>query len=137
MALNAKLFMRGNYDVLECEYEFLQPVKGNGQPAGRPNGGLIQLIIVSPDDSDLQFHAWMREKTEMRDGVITFLVVSDSNKTTTKTVHFKDAYCIKLREFFNAQNEFQMCTKLTISAGEISFGKGREITFKNDGKLSY
>ena len=136
MALNAKLSMGGSYDVLECEYEFVQPIKENGQPAGRPGGGLILLTIISPDDSDLQFHEWMKEKTEMRDGIITFLVVSDSNKTTTKTVYFKDAYCVKLCESFNVQSEFQMCTKLTISAGKISFGKGSEITFKNDGKLS-
>lgn len=136
MALNAKLIMGRNYDVLECEYEFAQPIKENGQPAGRPGGGLINLIIVSPDDNDLQFHTWMKEKTEMRDGLIEFLVVSDSNKTTTKTVHFKDAYCIRLSEYFNVENSIQMCTKLTISAGEVSFGKGGEVTFKNDGKLS-
>lgn len=135
MALNAKLSMGGDYDVLECEYECAQPIKG-GRPSGRPVGGIIQLIIVSPDDDDLQFHSWMKEKTEMRDGVITFLVVSDSNKTTTKTLSFKDASCIKLSEYFNVQNEIQMCTKLTISAGEISFGKGGEVIIKNDGKLS-
>ncbi|MFV0538267.1 MAG: type VI secretion system tube protein TssD [Dysgonomonas sp.] len=136
MALNAKLTLGHDYDVLECEYEFVQPIKENGQPAGRPGGGLIRLTVVSPDDSDLQLHTWMKDKTEMKDGKITFLVVSDSNKTSSKTLSFKDAYCIRLNEYFNGQGEIQMCTKLTISAGEISFGKGEEVTFKNDGKLS-
>lgn len=136
MALNAKLTVGRDYDVLECEYEFVQPIKENGQPAGRPGGGLIRLSIVSPDDSDLQLHNWMKDKTEMKDGKITFLVVSDSNKTSTKTLNFKDAYCIRLCEYFDLQKEIQMCTRLTISAGEISFGKGGEVTFKNDGKFS-
>lgn len=136
MALNAKLTVGRDYDILECEYEFVQPIKENGQPAGRPGGGLIRLSIVSPDDSDLQLHNWMKDKTEMKDGKITFMVVSDSNKTSEKTLNFKDAYCIRLNEYFNVQTEIQMCTKLTISAGEISFGGGEEVVFKNDGKFS-
>jgi len=137
MALNAKLTIGRDYDVLECDYEFVQPIKENGQPSGRPGGGLIRLTVVSPDDSDLLLHNWMKDKTEMKDGKVTFLVVSDSNKTSTKKLNFKDAYCIRLNEYFNSQSEIQMCTKLTISASEISFGKGEEVAFKNDGKFSY
>jgi len=136
MAHQAKLKIENidrEYNVLECEYEFLQPIKENGQPAGRPSGGIVHLVLVSPDNNDMNLHDWMQSATEHKDGKIVFSVV-DMENLSTKTLHFNHAYCIRLYEYFNAQNNGQMFTKITISAAEITFGDNESVVFKNDQK---
>jgi len=132
MAHTAQLKIENKeYNVIECEYELIQPVKENGQPAGHPAGGLVHLTTVSPDDSDMFLHDWMQSATEHKDGKIIFSVV-DMGKPSVKTLHFKRAYCIRLYEYFNAHSNVQMYTKITISAAEIAFGDSGDIVFKND-----
>ena len=134
MAHTAQLRIESKeYTVIESEYEFVQPIKGNGIPAGQPTGGVLHFTVVSPDNSDLFLHDWMQSATEQKDGKITFSVV-DTGKPSIKTLHFKRAYCVRLYEYFSGQGTMQMVTKITISAAEISFGEGRSIVFKNDGK---
>lgn len=122
------------YNVLECMYEFVQPVKGNGQPSARPEGGLIHFKIVSLDDNDMCFHKWMLNKTELKDGVFE-IDVMENGKISHKTISFENAYCIRLKEYLKNEENAQMCMEITISAAEISFGKSNKVTFKNDGKL--
>jgi hypothetical protein len=134
MAHQAKLKIeRKEYNVIECEYEFVQPIKENGQPAGRPAGGLVHLVVVSPDNNDMFLHDWMQSATEHKDGQIAFSVV-DVGNSSTKTLHFKRAYCIRLYEYFNTHSNVQMYTKITISAAEIAFGENGNVIFKNDQK---
>jgi len=134
MAHQAKLKIEKNeYSVVQCEYEFVQPINENGQPAGRPAGGMIQVVIVAPDNNDMLIHEWMQNATEHKDGKITFSVV-DAGNQSTKTLHFKRAYCVRLHECFNLQNEMQMLTKINISAAEIAFGENESVVFKNDQK---
>ena len=134
MAHEAKLIIeKKEYNVIECEYEFVQPIKENGQPAGRPAGGLIHLVVVTPDNNDLFLHGWMRDAIERKDGKINFTVMDVANPSL-KTLQFKQAYCIRLYEYFNSHNNIQMYTKITISAAEIAFGENGNIVFKNDGK---
>jgi len=121
------------YTVIECEYEFIQPVKDNGQPSGRPSCGLIHLIVVAPDNSDLDLHSWMQSATEHKEGQIVFSVM-DTGVPSRKTLHFKRAYCIRLYEYFNGHSNGQMHTKLTLSAAEIAFGDTGSVVFKNDQK---
>lgn len=120
------------YDVLKCDYEFVQPIKENGQPSARPSGGLINFTIVSCDDDDMRFHEWMFNKTETKDGIFNFEIV-ENGKSSAKKVSFKNAYCIRLHESFDKGNSNQMMMTATISAAEISFGKGK-LAFKNDVK---
>ena len=108
-----------SYNVLECEYEFIQPVKENGQPSARPTGGLISFTIVLPDDKDMCFYEWMLNKTELKDGMFDFEVMN-GGKITHKTISFKNAYCIRLYEYFSNADNAQMYMKITISAAEIS-----------------
>jgi hypothetical protein len=134
MAHQAQLKLNNKeYNIIECEYEFIQPVKENGQPAGRPSGGLIHLTLVAPDDNDMFLHDWMQSATEHKDGRVIFSVI-DTAKPSTKTLHFKRAYCVRLYEYFNGHNNTQMLTKITISATEISFGGNGNVVFKNDQK---
>jgi len=137
MAHKATLKIEGKeepgYEILECEYEFVQPIKENGQPAGRPAGGLIHLVIIVPDDKDIFIHDWMQSATENKDGQIVFEVV-DTGTPSTKILFFKRAYCIRLYEYFNKQNNQQMYSKITLSAAEIAFGENKNVIFKNDQK---
>jgi len=121
------------YKVMECEYEFVQPIKDNGQPAGRTSCGLIHLTVVAPDNNDLFLYNWMQSATEHKEGEIVFSVV-DTGAPSKKNLHFKRTYCIRLYEYFSGQGDGQMYTKLTLSASEIAFGESGSVVFKNDQK---
>jgi len=131
MAHTAELKLEGRtYKIIECEYEFNQPIRRSRQPAGHPSGGDIHLTLESPDSSDLFIHSWMQGTTEDKDGSIIFSVVS-GGKPSIKRLHFTRGYCIRLYEYFNSAADAQMLTKITISAAEIAFGN---VVFKNDEK---
>ena len=126
------LIIRGidNKPILNFECEILQQVKENGQPSARPIGGLIHFTIASLSNEELFFHDWMRDKTERKDGKFEFEMMYKA-KLGRKTISFKDAYCIRLREYF-FQDSNQMQMDITISAAEITFGD--KVAFRNDGK---
>jgi len=122
MALLAKLHIDDHeYSVMECEYEFTQAVDVTGRPSDRPRGGVVHLVIVAPDDSDLSLHEWMRDKDTTKDGTICLQVNRDSIKAD-KTIKFEEAYCIRLYEYFNDNNAMPMFMKISIMAGSLTFG---------------
>ena len=124
MAHKAKLEIDGKkYQVIKCDYEIEQPVdKDTGIPTAAPKGGKIDITIVSLDDDDLLFHKWMLNKVEQKDGKLVFEVV-DRGEFSPKTVKFKDSYCIKMKETFDAHDDKkQMLMSLTIKAMEMEFG---------------
>lgn len=128
MALESKLIVeRNEYSLLECDYEFTQAIDITGRPSDRPRGGILRLTFVTPDDSDLIFHEWMKEKDLVKDGDI-ILKVNKNGEFADKTIHFTDAYCIRLHEYFNDANSMPMYTEISIMAGTITFGK--DCTFK-------
>lgn len=122
MALTAELHIDNRkYGVLECEYEFNQAVDITGRPSDRPRGGVINVVIMSPDDSDQTMHEWMRDKDTTKDGTLVLYVNRDA-VNAPKTIRFEEAYCIRLYEYFNNNNSLPMYTKLSIMAGTIIFG---------------
>lgn len=126
MALTGKLNIDDkSYYLLECEYEFNQMITTTGRPSGKPKGGLINVVLVSPDDTDLTLHEWMRDKDTTKNGRITLRVNKD-NKFASKTIDFEDAYCVRLYEYFNGNNEVLMYTKISILPGTITFGNNCE-----------
>lgn len=128
MALVGKLKIESeNYDILECEYEFTQAVDHTGRPTDRPRGGLINIVICAPANDNLMLHEWMRDKDAVKDGTIN-LTVNSNNEDKPKTIEFKDAYCVRLYEYFNNNNSVQMYTKLSIMAGTVVFGDNCEFT---------
>jgi len=133
MAITSTLILEGKtpgYNVMECEYEFKQPIDNNlGKPCGDPWGGIIVFTILAPSKNDTVFHEWMLSKTLMKSGVFIFNITIGAEKNE-KIVSFEQAHCIGLREYFNNQNTNQMLAKITITAHSISFGK-KDATFKN------
>lgn len=124
MALQGSLTIKGGktYGVVECAYEFHQAIDETGKPTTRTQGGTITFIMPTTNDDDLFFYKWMFNKTEVQSGSFTFVVYSNNNKQSYKTVEFKDAYCIELKDYFNDSDSKLMYTTITISAQEIRFG---------------
>ena len=130
MAITATLKLDGKepgYNILECEYEFNQPIDGNGKPCSNPSGGIIKFTILAPSENDTTFHEWMLSKTDVKQGVIDFVITVGAEKSK-KVLNFELAHCIYLNEYFNNQNPIQMLTKITLSATKISFGKKASYT---------
>jgi len=134
MAQNGSLKLEGKeaeYNVLDCEYEFNQPVDSNGKPSANPRGGLIKFTILAPAEDDILFHEWMLSKAEVKGGTFTFPVTVGTDHKK-KTVIFKYAHCIHLHEIFSNQTDMQMVMKITLSAAFIAFGNHRVIYNNNE-----
>ena len=123
MALQGNLMIEGNtYGIVECEYEFSQAVDDTGKPTSRPMGGQITFVMPSTSDDDIFFYKWMVHKTEVKSGIFRFTVYSNNNKISYKTVEFVNAYCIRLKDYFNDHDSKLMYTTITISAEAIRVG---------------
>lgn len=128
MALKSYLTIeKKRYSLLECSYEFRQSVDITGRPSDRPRGGVLEMVFVSPDDTDMLFHEWMKEKDLVKDGEV-LLMVNKDGEFSEKRIRFKDAYCIRLREYFNDGNALPMYTEISVVANELTFGD--DCTFK-------
>ncbi len=126
MAHTAKLEIEcevGSYQVIECNYELVKPIKENGQPGSRATGGIIHITMVTPDNNETFLHEWINNPDQYRDGSITFSVVNEG-KASIKTLRFARAFCIRLQEHFNSYSDSQMLTSITVSASEMIFGAG-------------
>lgn len=123
MALQGSLKIGGRtYGVVECEYEFTQAVDDTGKPTSRPMGGQITFVMPSTSDDDVFFYKWMVHKTEVKSGVFRFCVYTNKNKRSYKSVEFMNAYCIRLKDYFNDHDSKLMYTTVTISAEAIRVG---------------
>ena len=128
MAHTAKLsIQKEEFNLFEVNYEFIQPMNDNGQPAGKPHCGKIVLVMAAPDNNNLFLHEWMANPTEHKDGSFQFSVV-DTGKASTKTMKFYHAYCSRLREFIKEKDE-QMLLEITLIAKSITFGQGDDVVF--------
>lgn len=133
MALQGQLKInRRTYGVIECSYDFSQSVDETGKPTSRPQGGTITFVIPSTSDDDLFFYNWMFNKTRVYNGTFKFCVYTTRNQQNYKTVSFKNAYCINLRDYFNDSDSKLMYTTVTISAESISIGQSGEATLNNE-----
>lgn len=133
MALQGKLKCGGRtYGIVECSYEFNQAVDDTGKPVSRPKGGTITFVMPSTSDDDLFFYKWMFNKTEVKSGIFRFVVFTQDNKRSYKSVEFLNAYCIHLRDYFNDHDSRLMYTTVTISAEIIRVGTVDSALFDNE-----
>ena len=66
---------------------------------------------------------------------VRYTIIGDTiidNKPYYKTVEFKNAYCIGLKDSFNRSDSNLMCTTVTISAQIINIGKLDQAVFNNE-----
>lgn len=108
------------YGIIECAYEFTQSIDDTGKPTSRPRGGRITFVMPTSEDGDPFFYNWMFDKSQTHDGTFTFTVYAENNRRCTKQVHFTNAYCVELKEYFNNSDSRLMYTTVTISAEIIT-----------------
>ena len=120
MSFLAKLEMDGKeYNILTAEYDVSQMMDHNHRPNGIPKGGLIQLTLESSSDNYLL--EWAFKHDLVKDGKVIFYRRNANSQM--KTVKFKDAFCVYLKEIFTADGKNPMVTRLTISARELTVSK--------------
>lgn len=120
------------YGIVECAYEFNQSIDETGKPTSRPRGGTITFVMPATSDDDTYFYKWMFDKIAIHSGVFRFVVYSNHNKRSYKTVEFVNAYCIQLKDYFNDNDSKLMYTTVTLSAQVIRVGKIGGATFANE-----
>ena len=74
----------------------------------------------------------MFSKTQVYSGVLKFVVYSQKNKRSYKTVNFKNAYCVSLRDYFNDSDSKLMYTTITLAAEIINVGENDIAEFNNN-----
>ncbi len=116
MSFLAKMSLGSNtYTVLNLDYEIYQPIDNRNQPSAAPKGGTLNVVVESSNQNELL--EWMISHTMQKSGSIIF-TKRDTN-ASMKTITFKDAFCIKYREVYNADGQSPMQIFLTISAREL------------------
>lgn len=120
------------YGIVECKYRFFQLCDSTGKPSTRPRGGAITFVMPSLSDENVFFYKWMFSKTQVHSGVFKFVVYSQKNKRSYKTVSFKNAYCTELEDYFNDHDSRLVHTRVTIVAESISVGSNDVAEFSND-----
>ena len=122
MAFQGTLFIQGReYNVLECDYEFNQPIDNNYKPSAYTAGGLINFTLDAVNEEDTLFHEWMMSISEVKEGYFILPTKKDTTEKM-KRVNFKHAHCIRLYEYFNNRSGEEMIMKVTLSAAFINFG---------------
>ena len=139
MALKGKLQIDGSsakFTLVECEYRLSQGVDTDGKPCTGVCGGVIIATIVTPAEG-IHFFDWILCDARKKDGIVSLVTnVNDRNKTSYRFIHFKEAHCVNLYEYFNSHNSTMMTTRVTISARSIFFtdGTGTGIGMDNGSK---
>ena len=126
MALQGQVRIQGGgeYGIVECEYEFSQAVDDTGKPTTRTMGGTIRFVMPATCDDDQFFYKWMFNKTAVYSGTFRSCVFSNHTRRRYKTIEFKNAYCIRLKDYFNDHDSKLMYTDVTISAEALRIGTG-------------
>ncbi len=116
MSFLAKLDLEGEeLNILDCSFEFSQDTDYTGRPCAKPQGGQVTLLIESTSKTD--FLDWCISPSITKNCVITFY--RRDNMSSLKNVDIKEAYCIKYKEHFNAENAQPLQVHLVLSAKEI------------------
>lgn len=110
-------------NVLDCNFSFEQGADYTGRPSQKPKGGQITILLESTGKTD--FLEWAISSSMSKDGKIIFY--KRDNLSSLKTLDFKEAYCLKYTEDFNAVDSLPLKTRIVISAKEISM-KGTTFT---------
>lgn len=79
-------------EVIMVDYKFDQAIDLEGQIAGIPRGGRIQIRVKAMNDGNNQLLQWMLASNDPRDFKITFLSTVDG--ATMKTIEGTGCYCV-------------------------------------------
>jgi hypothetical protein len=127
MSFIAKLQLQNEEEmsVLRCGFRFNQTIDVTGKPSALPQGGTINLVLVSNTHAGL--FDWMISPMQTRNGKITFIRYDTMSKL--KTLEFENAHCVEYYETFDQSGDHPMQIQLTLSAHIIKLD---DATFKNN-----
>lgn len=83
-------------EVITVDYEFTQTTDVEGQIAGIPRGGIIDIKVKALNDGNNQLIQWMLAENDPRDVSILFYNTIDGS--TMKEIKGIGSYCIKYTE---------------------------------------
>lgn len=113
------------YKILECTFDFDQPLDDSGRPSGRPRGGIILLTLEFTNETNLL--TWMVSPTQQEDGKVTFFRQDGMSKMLS--IEFTKAYCAKLSGYFNHTGDQPLKLRIKITAEEMNLNN---VPFKNN-----
>ncbi|MCQ2159193.1 MAG: hypothetical protein MJY43_05180 [Bacteroidales bacterium] len=83
-------------EILSVKYKFERKTDLEGQLAGIPRGGLIDITVKALNDGNNQLIGWMLDPTLPKDVKIEFVNTVDGK--AEKTLEGKNCYCIHYNE---------------------------------------
>ena len=105
-------------EVLMVTYEFDQATDVEGQMAGIPRGGKIQVRVKALNDGTPDLLAWMTERNLGKNGKIEFLETKTGK--AMKTIEFTNGYCVNFEEKW--EDKLGHFEEITITCKEIAIG---------------
>jgi hypothetical protein len=99
-------------------YEFDQATDVEGQMAGIPRGGKIQVRVKAMNDGTPDLLAWMVERNLPKNGKIEFLETKTGK--AMKTIEFKNGYCVNFEEKW--EDKIGHFEEITITCQEFAIG---------------
>lgn len=125
MALQGYIQVSGKkYGIVEAEYSFNQRLDDTGKPQSRVTGGQIKIVMPASSDDDQFFYRWMFHETQVYSGILHFVVYAQDNKKVKKTVGFRNAFCVSMRDYFSNNDSKLMYSTITLQAEQIIIGMG-------------
>ena len=102
-------------EVMMIDYKFDQATDREGQIAGIPRGGKVNIRVKAMNDGNNQLLQWMLAPNDPRDFKVTFYNTVDGG--TMKTLEGTGCYCINYKEKWeDGQEHFEeievVCQKL-------------------------
>ena len=108
-------------EVLMVTYEFDQATDVEGQMAGIPRGGKIQVRVKALNDGTPDLMAWMVERNLPKNGTIEFLETKTGK--AMKTIAFTNGYCVNFEEKW--EDKLGHFEEITITCKEFAIGSVR------------
>jgi hypothetical protein len=99
-------------------YEFGQATDVEGQMAGIPRGGKLQVRVKALNDGTPDLLAWMVERNLPKNGQIEFLETKTGK--AMKTIEFKNGYCVNFEEKW--EDKVGHFEEIVITCKELGIG---------------
>lgn len=85
-----------NREVMTVDYKFDRATDMEGQLAGIPRGGRINIRVKAMNDGNCQLLAWMLAESTPKDVTVEFLNTVDGKEM--KKLEGKNCYCVNYTE---------------------------------------
>ena len=112
-------------EVMMIDYKFDQATDREGQIAGIPRGGKLQVRVKALNDGTPDLLAWMIERNLPKNGKIEFLETKTGK--AMKTIEFTNGYCVEFEEKW--EDKMGHFEEITITCKDIAIGS---VKFENE-----